>query len=371
MKDRDKFRGCLIGGAVGDALGYPVEFMSIDQIKKKHGENGITSYYLKNGIAEISDDTQMTLFTADSLLIRTTRGMLRGIAASPASYCMHCYRAWLITQNENYDCWVKGVKDVTQEYPWLIRVPGLHKRRAPGNTVLSVLNSKCEGSLNEPINDSKGCGGVMRVAPIGLYYENMDIDTVAMYGAENAALTHGHDLGYIPAAALVYIINRIIYEENMKLEVIVDECILKMKTLFSKKPHIGEFSSILKKAVKLSNACKNDIDAITEIGEGWVAEETLAIAIYCSLKYENSFEKAIIASVNHSGDSDSTGSVTGNIMGAIHGYKDIPEKFLDNLELRELVLEVADDLHRDCQTCDYQKEPWTPEDEKWYEKYAC
>ena len=361
----------MIGGAVGDALGYPVEFMSIDQIKQKHGENGITSYDLKNGIAEISDDTQMTLFTADGLLIRTTRGMLRGIAASPAGYCMHCYRAWLITQNENYDYWVKGVKDVTQEYPWLIRVPGLHKRRSPGNTVLSVLNSKCEGSLNEPINNSKGCGGVMRVAPIGLYFESEDIDVISMYGAENAALTHGHDLGYIPAAALVYVINRIIYKPKKALEDIINDCIQKMRMLFTDKPHIGEFVVIMNKAIELSKSGKNDSEAITEIGEGWVAEETLAIAIYCALKYRNDFEKAIISSVNHSGDSDSTGSVTGNIMGAIQGYKAIPERFIDKLELRELILEVANDLHRDCQTCDYQKESWTPEDEKWYEKYAC
>src|SRR5215510_9077630 len=111
----------------------------------------------------------------------------------------------------------------------------------------------------------------------------------------------------------------------------------------------------MEKAIKLSNSGKNDIEAISELGEGWVAEETLAIALYCSLKYINDFEKAIIVSVNHSGDSDSTGSVTGNIMGAIHGYQKLPEKFISNLELKEIIMEIADDLYFDCRVHEYQK----------------
>lgn len=84
-----------------------------------------------------------------------------------------------------------------------------------------------------------------------------------------------------------------------------------------------------------------DPDAVRELGQGWVAEETLAIAIYCSMKYSEDFDKALIASVNHSGDSDSTGAVTGNIVGAYLGLKGIPKKYLDNLELREVICKVA------------------------------
>ena len=124
-------------------------------------------------------------------------------------------------------------------------------------------------------------------------------------------------------------------------------------------------------SIELTKSGKNDIEAISELGEGWVAEETLAIAVYCSLKYHNNFEEAVITSVNHSGDSDSTGSVTGNIMGAIHGYEKIPEQYLKNLELKNIILEIADDLHRDCQTHEFQEEPWTDEDYKWFNKYAC
>ena len=65
-------RGSLIGGAAGDALGYAVEFDSYHRIIDKYGEQGITEYELTNGIAQISDDTQMTLFTANGMLMGLT-----------------------------------------------------------------------------------------------------------------------------------------------------------------------------------------------------------------------------------------------------------------------------------------------------------
>lgn len=73
MKNIDKYRGCLIGGATGDALGYAVEFLDRTTILNRYGEKGITEYDLIKGIAEISDDTQMTLFTANGLLLGTTK----------------------------------------------------------------------------------------------------------------------------------------------------------------------------------------------------------------------------------------------------------------------------------------------------------
>ena len=118
-----------------------------------------------------------------------------------------------------------------------------------------------------------------------------------------------------------------------------------MKKLFRNAEHIDYFCKLMNKAVKLAGKNINDLDAIHELGEGWVAEETLAIAVYCALKYENDFEKAIIVSVNHNGDSDSTGAVTGNIIGAYLGMKAIPEKFIKNLEIKDVILEIACDLY--------------------------
>ena len=138
-----------------------------------------------------------------------------------------------------------------------------------------------------------------------------------------------------------------------------------MERLFPDANHIDTFVSLMRKAIELSEENLDDLDAIRELGQGWVAEETLAIAVYCALKYSQDFEKAIIASVNHSGDSDSTGAVTGNILGAYLGMKAIPQKFLDNLELKDVILEIADDLYNDCKISEYG----SYRDEVWEQKY--
>ena len=322
MKNIDKYRGCLVGGASGDALGYAVEFYQEDFIFKKYGENGITEYDLINGIAHISDDTQMTLFTANGLLLGTTRGMTRGIMQAYPSYIASCYKDWLKTQLECYP-----LKEHLS-YSWLVNVPELFNRRAPGNTCISAIENGANGTIDEPINQSKGSGGIMRVAPIGLYFDGKKYtsDEIAMIGAETAALTHGHELGYIPAAALVHILHLISHNEDISLLEAVMDTKKALLRLFADKTHLKDLILLIDRAVALANKNLDDLEAIRELGQGWVAEETLAIAIYCSLKYSDDFDKAIIASVNHSGDSDSTGSVTGNIMGAYLGYKSIPQK---------------------------------------------
>lgn len=83
---RDKIRGSLFGGAVGDALGYPVEFLRSSEIFRRYGEKGICDYQLQGGQALISDDTQMSLFTACGILYGDTRARMRGMGAPMAAY---------------------------------------------------------------------------------------------------------------------------------------------------------------------------------------------------------------------------------------------------------------------------------------------
>ena len=356
----DKFHGCLIGGAAGDALCYAVEFMHENQIISKYGNDGITEYELKNGVAEISDDTQMTLFTANGLLFGTTRGMTRGIMGDYESYIQIMYQNWYRTQKETYP--------IQEDYlcSWLMNIPALFSRRAPGNTCLSAIKQGAEGSTVHPINDSKGCGGVMRVAPIGLYFVNkhQQFEMSDKLGAEAAALTHGHDLGFIPAAALVHII-RALLEERISLKDAVKDAIDAMRKLFPDAKHINEFTAIMEKSIMLSDTASDDLNAIHQLGEGWVAEETLAIAVYCALKYERDFDKAIRVAVNHNGDSDSTGAVCGNILGAYLGYDAIPQKYKEHLELHDIIIEIADDLYNDCRISEYDSN----RDEVWESKY--
>ena len=360
MRDLNTFKGCLIGGAVGDALGYAVEFLPAPAIFRKYGESGITEYDLCRGVAEISDDTQMTLFTATGLLLGTTRGMTRGIMGDYADYIAYSYRDWYRTQTEEYP-----LPEREYHHSWLVNVPELFHRRAPGNTCLSALAQGGNGTLENPINHSKGCGGIMRVAPIGLYFcdKRYTLEEIDRIGANAAALTHGHELGYLPAAMLTHIIARITGHGDSSLEA-VNDAIRMIQTLFPQAQHMDELLTLLRKAIALSAESLDDLDAIRQLGAGWVAEETLAIAVYCALKHSDSFEHGVIAAVNHDGDSDSTGAVTGNILGAALGFDAIPRKYVEELELRDVILEVAEDLHHDCQIDEYGSR-----DDLWESKY--
>lgn len=345
-RDKEHFRGCLLGGAVGDALGWPVEFLSRDEIIERYGKDGIRDLVIgKNGKGEITDDTQMTLFTAEGILRAATRLTHKGIChASTVVY--NAYKRWLITQGysdiEDYDIVNSG---------WLIKVRELRRRRAPGNTCLSALLSGKMGTTKDPINNSKGCGGIMRAAPAGLFYPK---DLAFDMAVDFAAITHGHPTGYLAAGALAYLIALTI--EGKELEDAIERTISKLSTYRSNE----ECREILIKAFELAKSNLDDIEAISKLGQGWVAEESLGISVYCALRHKKDFKKALITAVNHDGDSDSTGAITGNILGAYLGVDSIPKEWIENVELRDVIIRIADDL-----LVDYIDE----NDEQWWNSY--
>lgn len=336
----ERYQGCLIGGAIGDALGWPVEFLRIDEIKQKYGPQGITHLEKGRGnLVEITDDTQMTIFTAEGLLRAENRGRNRGIGHIP-SVVHRSYLRWLNTQ---------GLTSDVEKDGWIYSIEGFHTRRAPGNTCLNALMSGKMGTMEEPINNSKGCGGLMRTAPIGLFYKK---EQAFKLGCESAAITHGHPSGYLSAGALSYLISAVI--EGVDIEFAAEQALIECE----KYPYSEESSKLIQKAISLSKSDTADLQAIESLGEGWVGEEALAVSIYCALKYKNNFEKAVITAVNHDGDSDSTGAITGNILGAYLGIKGIPENWVREVELSEELTQLADDLVK------------TYEDsEEWHEKY--
>ena len=354
------FKGSLLAGAAGDALGYAVEFITYDGIISKYGEKGICAFDLKGGKAIISDDTQMTLFTANGILFGDTRGKMRGIAAETHSYVYLAYLDWLSTQG-----YVKPY-DKT-EISWLLKVPELFSSRAPGNTCLSALASGKVGTINEPLNTSKGCGSVMRIAPYGLFYGDLLKRSPQRFINEAmaiGAITHGNPFSHLTCALASCVLAKVIYENYDSLEkAVVDS--LPIVEKYTPFVQFGEFSSLIRSALELTKNDRRDEENIRDLGEGWVAEEALAIAIYCACKYENDLEKCLIAAVNHSGDSDSTGAIAGNLLGAFLGVDAIPEKFLKDLELKEVIEEIAADLSTGCPMSEYGSEF----DYDWSEKY--
>ena len=344
---QDRIRGSLIGGAIGDALGYPVEFIKTYKgIQEKFGERGITRLVpQKQRLADeefsdkavVSDDTQMTLFTANGLL------NAKRLNINPKYAICLAYIEWYLTQigkrsNKYKDCWIACI-------------PELNKRRDPGHTCLTALYAIYKGQ--EPYNTSKGDGGVMRVAPIPLYAlvdGRMSIADSDRLAGDAAEITHQHPLGYIPAALVAHIIYRLAEDEmptRKCLEDYIHEGIEAMEKQFPSYPYdVKYMGELADKAIALADNDKTDVANIESIGGGWTGEEALAIALYCSVRHFDNFEEALIAAVNHAGDSDSTGAITGNILGAAIGYRAIPQFFLDDLELHDVILQMADDLYR-------------------------
>jgi len=323
---RSRYLGCLLGGAAGDALGAPVEFMSLADIRRRYGDEGIRDYSPAYGrLGAITDDTQMTLFTAEGLIEATRRGRERGIW-HPPTMVYHAYRRWLETQEGG----APPLSPDQRTAAGLLGVPALHARRAPGNTCLSALRSGRMGTIEQPINDSKGCGGVMRVAPAGL----VPHDDPFRLGCELAAITHGHPSGYLAAGFLAAVIARLV--EGDKL---IEAIGAARDSLLTYPRHQGCLRA-LDAAVALAERAPATPENVEQLGAGWVAEEALAISLYCALA-ASSFEEALVAAVNHSGDSDSTGAVTGNIAGTLYGREAIPARWLEPLELRQEIEALA------------------------------
>ena len=362
----DRFQGCLVGGAAGDALGYAVEFLDWDEIRAMYGQSGIRSYELdpRSGLALVSDDTQMTLFTAAAVLIGTTRQHLRGISSNPAGYAAYTYRDWLYTQDRTFT--------EARGETWLSEVPELYAVRAPGNTCMNAVRRGCSGTMEHPVNWSKGCGGVMRVAPVGLFYN--EPEHMAMWAAECAALTHGHPLGYIPAAGLAYIVCRCAYgirsgepSPGRAIERIARECAAALPRLFPDHPNASAYAAdLLARACNLACGDGDDLDCIAQLGQGWVGEEALAIAVFSAVRHAGDFGSAIRSAANHSGDSDSTAAICGNVVGAARGLSAIGSEWTRDLELFGVIMEIAKDLCDDC-PMEERGEYW---DEDWIRKYA-
>jgi ADP-ribosylglycohydrolase len=331
--------GCLAGGAVGDALGAAVEFDGLDAIRRRFGDEGVSDYapaYGRKGA--ITDDTQMTLFTAEGLILAAVRG--DGPDAEPPVIPVYrAYLRWLATQRGNpaqRDALLKTHGSCAMVDGLLMTRPELYSQRAPGNTCLSALASGKMGTMDDPINDSKGCGGVMRAAPVAYGVpENQVFDV----GCQIAAVTHGHPSGYLAAGALAWMVFDISRGRSLRHAV---EAGLEM---VSRRPHSRECRDAIRAALNAADRLPPTPETVETLGAGWIAEEALAISVFCALIHENDFEAALRLAVSHSGDSDSTGAITGNLLGSLHGENAIPPRFLAELELLDLIREVAADLH--------------------------
>jgi ADP-ribosylglycohydrolase len=326
-----RFRGCLLAGAVGDALGAPVEFLPLEEIIDRFGTEGPNN--LEEGAfpaGSFTDDTQMTLFVAEGLIRMINQERARGTCPD-ITVMLHAHWRWLTTQGE----WPAGDGDQDLLHSWLADLPGLNQHRAPGNTCLSSLRSGQLGTLDNPLNNSKGCGGVMRIAPVGLAWS----DDPFRIGCEVAALTHGHPTGWLASGCLALVIHEIVNGADL------DTAVERAMTELARHPGHEETLGALERAEAFAAMGEGTPEEVEGLGAGWIAEEALAISVFCA-EVASDLGSALRLAVTHSGDSDSTGCITGHILGALHGIEAIPQRWLDQLDLRDAVDQIAIDLYR-------------------------
>jgi ADP-ribosylglycohydrolase len=342
---KSRIRGCLLGGALGDALGYAVEFDSIEQIRRGYGAAGLTGFDLLPGPGHFSDDTQMTLYTVDGL-VEALEWANSGVGADVNACLWLAYLRWYATQGET-----APPSAPVPHARWIDAQQVLHQRRHPGKACISGLATGEMGTSARPVNpDSKGCGTVMRSAPFGLI-PHITPDAVYKLSSDAASLTHGHPSARQSAGTFSLLIHRLVSGEGLREA--AAGALAHTAGLDGVAPELPER---LEAALRLAEkGIMTPEELVQALGEGWVAEEALAVALYAVLatlpdaaaaEPVQHFRDAVALAINHSGDSDSTGSIAGNILGAFYGEACLPPEWLAALEGQDVIRGMADQLVR-------------------------
>ena len=314
MLTNDIIKGCYWGIALGDALGMPIEFSNIGFIRERYGEEGIQE---PKEWALWTDDTEMTFAVTEALLRLGTVDNVRD------------------TKEQ-----VIGTIFAEEYIKWLDN-PG----HAPGNTCTSAVNAlRRRGASNWRFlmpakNNSKGCGTVMRAAPLGIWFSESLIkelpkgtgpnhDLLIKISNLQSEMTHNHKAATAAALAGSYAV--ILAINGVSPDEIIDPI-----EKFCKSIHLDFPAAIERLKIALSNRengnFTDDVEAMHYIGKGWVGDEAMAMALYAVKREPSDLKKCLRIAANHSGDSDSVACIAGSILGAFHGMECIPNDWIERL----------------------------------------
>ncbi|MFI5531567.1 ADP-ribosylglycohydrolase family protein [Kitasatospora sp. NPDC051853] len=330
---RSRVRGCLLGGAVGDALGAGIEGDSLEKIQAAHGPDGVTGFVAAYGRpGTVTDDTQLTLFTVDGLI--RAHAQRDGGSWHPPTDVHRAYLRWAATQHD----W--GPDERRPDLGWLGRQEWLYAQRSPEPAAVAALSgpeAAVPGTLGEPRNpDARGSGTVVRAAPFGLLTA-WDPALVFQLAVECSVLTHGHPAAYLSAGAFAVIVHAAARGGTL------EEGVHQALATLSDHPGHEETTAALRRALDAVRAGEPGAERVEQLGEGWAAEEALSIGVYCAL-VAHDVKSGLLLAVNHSGDSDSTGALCGSLLGVVHGETALPPELVAEVEGRGTVLELADDF---------------------------
>ncbi|MFK0116495.1 ADP-ribosylglycohydrolase family protein [Streptomyces sp. NPDC090994] len=327
---RSRVRGALLGTAVGDALGAPVDGMGLAEIRETYGAEGLgdlaAAYGRRGAVTHL---TQLTLFSVDGLIraqVRRDTG-----AWHPPTDLHRAYRRWLATQRD----W--GPDERRKEDGWLAREEWLYARRDPPRSLLLGFGDTTMGTPDAPKNPAeRGAEAAARSAPFGLLV-GWEPQLVLQLAVECAAQTHGHPTGRLAAGAYAVVVHGVTRGDSL------DGAVQRALALLAARPGHPPVSDALQHALGAVRQGLPTPARVTELSGAGTAEGVVAAAVYCALVGED-VRHGLRLAVNHGGSSAATGALAGGLLGALHGETALPPAWLAELEGRPTILELADDF---------------------------
>jgi ADP-ribosylglycohydrolase len=292
----------LLGAAIGDALGWPVEFESLADIKRRYGPQGIAEL---PDPAVYTDDTQMTIALAEGIL---EAGLNADLDAQMEAVGRR-FAQWHERQSE----------------PGYARAPGVASMAGSARFAAGVP-WRTSGS-----EDAKGCGAAMRVAALGYLYQH-DAQRLKEVAAASAMITHRHPTAIASAVGAAFAVKLALDAVPVReLVYRVDEATRGLSDEFSNTllqiGHVGGWT--------------DEEAAMRHIGAGWVGDQAVALALYCVVRYPDDYVGCVRRGANLTGDSDSVASIAGGISGARLGLDAIPSGWRARIEDRDALVDLA------------------------------
>lgn len=337
------YRGCLLGLAVGDAMGYTVDSRSWQEIREDYGPNGLLGYDLVNGYADVTSYTQLAAFTCNGLLFGLTRGQMTGKMAPFIKYIALSSCEWAGSQR----AWGRP----NRNYCWLARKEALCRRHCMDTRMLETLLRRNLGTPESPANGYDGPHALTTAIGVGLFFhsDRMERQEVLQLGAEAVALTHGNPTAFLSGAVLAHMICRLLHYPHAPLKKVALEAVERMKQQFGHQySQAYDIGTLVRHAITYAESSDlRAVDAMERLGCDNAAQ-VLAGALYACLVSGEDFDRAMIVAVNHSGRSAAVGAIAGAMLGLRLGEEALPEFYMECLEPAEVLRELADDLYTGC-----------------------
>jgi len=314
-----RYEGTMLGLAIGDALGYAVEFVSLETIRSKFGPAGIQELVLtRQGVALFSDDTQMSLAVCAGLRRAHETVGPYGPCEAVAPF-------------------------VAREFiNWSERPVGGH--RAPGGACMAGCRALAAGVPWEEAGgpEAGGCGSVMRSAPYALRFFD-DREAAIEFAVRHSRMTHRHPIALAASAGLAAGVWAALHGESVSD--VCDAAVLAARRYCDVTAEmVGSAADAGFYARRTPHRRQQEADRVLDLNRGWAAHEALAAAIFCYAAGED-FPEVVRLGANSPGDSDSIASIAGALAGATFGRSGIPDRWIAPIERLNDLLTAAFNLH--------------------------